>query len=170
MLRRSAITCVLAVALLAGCGGTPPRSSTHPEALLGTPPKGYSYAVPDSATLSQLVKILQSDSSNQLDARDVAARLVLKHGQRAGAVVVLDARGSPRDAVFKGFTKEAEKSGAQASDSTAGGTPLKQARVKGIVVTVAVEHGFILETVTAQDATGKLLLGPLLKRAATLSD
>jgi hypothetical protein len=164
------LAALVSVASLAGCGGAPGRSSTHPEALLGTPPKGYRYAVPDGATLSQLVKILQNDSSNQLQARDVAARLVLRHGVRAGAVVVLDGRGSGRDAVFKGFASEAEKSGTQAIDTTAGGAALKQARVKGIVVTVAVEHGFILETVTASDSTGKLLLVPLLQRAATVSD
>jgi hypothetical protein len=154
--------------LLVGCGGSG-RSSHHPEELLGTPPAGAKYKVPDAATVSQLVQILKNDS-DELDARDVAVRVVVKNGIRAGAVVVLDVHGSGRDSVFKGFEKEASGAGAEAKDKTIAGAEAKQAELKGLVATVAVEQGFALETIAPDRPTSELLLRPLLERAATIAD
>ena len=173
MIRRSLargalLLAVGALALLVGCGGDE-RSSTRPDELLGTPPAGLTYKVPDSASLKQLVQIVKTDG-NGIEPRDVAARVVLRHGVRAGAVVVLDTHGSDRDGVFTGFEKEAADSGAKATDATVAGAGVKQAEVKGLVATLAVEHGFALETIAADRRTGELLMRPLLERAATVAD
>jgi hypothetical protein len=163
------LAALVAASLLAGCG-TPARSSTRPDELLGKPPAGLIYALPDAATVSQIVGILQQDTGNQLDARDVAVRIVRRQRRRVGAVVVLDGRGSGQEGVFKGFDREAEKAGVHPVDKTVAGTKVKQAELKGIVATVAVEHGFVLETIAADAASGELLLRPLVERAATVSD
>jgi hypothetical protein len=154
--------------LVAGCGGGQ-RSSHRPEELLGAPPAGATYKVPDATTLKRLVGIVQN-GSNGIEPRDVAARLVMKNGVRAGAVVVLDTHGGDRDATFTGFEKEARSAGAEATSRRVSGAEVRQAELTKLVATLAVEHGFALETIAPDRSTGELLMRPLLERAAALSD
>ena len=168
MPRLAASLGALLLLVVPGCGSSG-RSSTHPEELLGTPPAGTHYKVPDSATLAQLVKIVKNDS-DELEARDVAVRVVQNGLQRVGAVVVLDTHGGGQDGVFTGFVREAKSSGVEATDATVAGAKVKQAELKGLVATVAVEHGFALETIAPDRATSERLLRPLVARAATVPD
>jgi hypothetical protein len=154
--------------LLAGCGDDL-RSSHRPEELLGTPPAGAKYKVPDAANVTQLLQTLKGDA-DKLEARDVAMRVVLKNGVRTGVVVVLDIHGGDSGSVFSGFEKQADSDGAKATEGTVAGAEVRQAKLQEFVVTLAVEKGFALETIAPDRSTGELLLRPLVQRAADLSD
>jgi hypothetical protein len=160
---------VAAAVLACGCGA-PQRASTRPEDLLGTPPAGYRYQLADRAYVKGFMQRLEYHAGHAFEARDVAVRNVVTGGRPVGIVLVIDTHGGSQEDVFRGFTGQAERTGDHAMSTTVAGADAKQVEVKGLIETIAVRDGFILETIAANAGQSERFLRRLLQRASTVSD
>jgi hypothetical protein len=159
---------VAAVALsvaLAGCGDARKlgKSQTRPIELMKTAPAGYRYEPPNPQVRKEVRGPIEQAGPFSKD--DVAVRQVVAKGEKApiAIAIVIDAHasGKPGDAI-KGFDGRIKQMGATPTKITVAGTPAGLAQVKKVQIALAGKNGYVVESVSPDEAVAKTVLARLI--------